>query len=219
MARSVSEALRNEMNHGRAITREEWFSSEYQAQLDYLFDAVAVGGAVYDRAIAAIRDLLPDVRAEQSTAAKSKEQSEFIVNELRRNLDEVDLSALRAERMPADAKLGLTNHVAYSAYAVEYAATEKVPPFWPDSAAARYFILKVLRGVWWAQKGGLDSAKEHLLHNDGYDDEYILVGSFFDGTLSNERRVMDASVDLMRIIALDSSNALTLAFNNYKEKR
>ena len=218
MACSISEALRIEIAQTRAITREEWFLPELQAQLERLFDATAHGGEAYEREMDKVREVLPDLKAEQPTAVQAKARAEYVVGELRRHLDDDDLSALRACRMPADAKLGLVNLIARSAYTADCMSKAQVMLPWPGSATARFFILKVWRGLWWAQKGGLDSANEHLLHNDGYDDEYVLVGSFVDGVLSAERRVKEANADLMGIAALDSANTIAAAFDKYKAR-
>lgn len=219
MARSISEVLRIEMTQRKAVTRDEWFSPELQTLLDRLFCAVSRRGDDYNRMVQQIQDILPDVRAEQSTAQRSKEWYKSIVGELRRNLDDNDLSALRSGRIPKDAELGLVVLITQSAYAAENEAKGKLPPTWINSAAGRFMLLMVWRCVWWVKKNGLDNAKCQLLHNDDYDNEYIVVGSYFNGTLTNEKRVKEANEDLMRIISPASGTDLVTAYQNYKTQK
>jgi hypothetical protein len=219
MACSVSEALRIEMAKKRAVVRKEWLAPEFQHLLDRLFDAVACGGDLYEREMDNIREIWPDLTAEQPAAAQPKERMEDIVKrtlEARlRTLGDKVLPDLRAGRLQGDAKLWIVETVARDDYVSDCKARGQTLLPWPDSLTARFFILKAWRGVWWLQKLGLASAKEHKLHNDGYDDEYVLVGSFFDGTLSEEKRVQEASADLMRVIASGPSNALAVAYQDY----
>lgn len=218
MARSVSKVLRIEMEQRRAVTRDEWFSPELQTLLDRLFCAVSRGGDDYNRMIQQIQDILPDVRSEQSTADRSKERYTSIVDELRRNLDNHDLSALRGGLIPKDAELGLVVLITQSAYDAVNAANGKLPPIQTKSATARFMLLTVLRGVSWVKKGGLDGAKGSSLHNDDYDNEYIVVGSYFNGTLTNDTRAKEAEENLMRIISSASETDLVTAFQDYKRK-
>lgn len=215
MACSVSEALRMESTQSRAITREEWFPSDIQALLDRLIDTAAQSGESFARELDNIRKILPDLQVEQPDAVESKARTEFVVGELRRHLSKKDLSSLRSDRMPKDVKLGLVNYIARAAYTADCLSKSKIWLPWPGSATARFFILRVWRGVWWIQKGGLEQAREHLLQNDGYDDEYVIVGSFVDGVISIEKRVMEASADLTRLIAPGDANAVTAAFDDY----
>lgn len=219
MAVSVSEALRIEIDTGRAITREGWFSSDLQMVLDHLFDATSNGGEQYVREMAKIEESLEDLKAEQPPTTGPKSQTEKIVGKLRRCLGEDGLSDLRAGRLSGDAKLWLIDHIAYEAYNADCEARGHAPLLWPGSISARFFILKSWRGIRWLQNSGLDNAKEQSLHNDHYDDEYILVGSFFDGTLTNEQRVKEADTDLMRIVSVGSGEDLAAAFQRYRAQK
>jgi hypothetical protein len=215
---SISEALRIEIDQTRSITRDEWLSRALQDVLDRLFDAVSRGGESYLSATEIIQEILESLWAEQPAAANAKSRTEDTVEKLRGLLGVDELANLRAGRIFGDAKLGLVEFIARNAYYADCKARETTLLSWPASLTARFWILKFWRNVWWLQNGGLDDAKDQSLHNDQYDDEYILIGSFFDGVLSLERRVQEAKADLMRIVAVDSAPTVVAAFDNWTRR-
>ncbi len=60
----------------------------------------------------------------------------------------------------------------------------------------RFFYVSVRHCVDWAAKGGVLSMAPEKLSNDILDQDYVLVGSFFDRLLSKETRVQEADADL-----------------------
>ncbi len=115
----------------------------------------------------------------------------------------------RDELLPPEFQSGAhTKHIARSRRKVCF---RHLAPWYRE-----FYILKVWRAIWWLQHSGLDAAKDGMLYNDLYDDEYILVASFFDGLLSNECRVKEASAALTRILECSSSDRLLVAFRHYE---
>lgn len=55
--------------------------------------------------------------------------------------------------------------------------------------------------------------------NDAYDDEYVLLGLFFDGVLSTETRVNEADAALRRIVESAPSDDLLVAYKEYNAGR
>jgi hypothetical protein len=64
----------------------------------------------------------------------------------------------------------------------------------------RFFYLSVRHAVEWASKGGIDSMPPDRITNDLLDQDYLLIGSFFNRLLSKEKRVQEADVDLRELL-------------------
>jgi hypothetical protein len=60
----------------------------------------------------------------------------------------------------------------------------------------RFFYASVRHCVDWAARGGLLSMLPERITNDILDQDYVLVGSFFDRLLSKEVKVQEADADL-----------------------
>lgn len=115
--------------------------------------------------------------------------------------------------------LSLVEDAGGRAYEAHFAKNHQTMLTQPQSMTWRYFVLRVFRAMSWLQRGGLDTAAPGKLHNDAYDDEYVLLGSLFDGVLSAETRVNEADAALRRIVESASSNDLLAAFQKYKPER
>jgi hypothetical protein len=50
--------------------------------------------------------------------------------------------------------------------------------------------------VYWLGMGELESMPEHRVVNDVFDQDYVLIGSYFDGILTRELTVTQAYEDL-----------------------
>lgn len=215
LALSVSEALRIELLEDRPVTRAELLPQDFQPLLGELMHVAAQGLGPSDTLLGKIGDMLPSLRAEQPDLEIPKMQTEDLTRKLRELLRPEVVSDLRNGKVQGDAKLFLVEDLAFRAYEAD-CATHKVEMLpMPGSMVSRFFILKVLRAMSWLQNSGLNAAAEGKLYNDVYDDEYVLVGSFFDGTLSAEKRVNEADGALRRIVESASSNQLIDGYREY----
>ena len=57
------------------------------------------------------------------------------------------------------------------------------------SLSARYIMVYLLSQLGWFETGGSESMHDHDATNDLHDVDYIVLGSYFDGVLSREKRV------------------------------
>ena len=213
---SVGEALQTELIERRAVAREDFLPQEFRPLLVELMQVSAGGSDLPDPLLRKITDLLPSLRAEQPLLETPKIRTEYLRSKLAELLRPEMVSDLRNGKLQGDAKLCLAENIAFRAYKADCAVhnVETLPH--PGSMASRLFILKVWRAMWWLQNSGLDAAAEGKLYNDAYDDEYVLVGSFFDGTLSAEKRVNEADAALRRIVESASSDQLVNGYREYK---
>jgi hypothetical protein len=173
---------------------------EFRPLLGELMQVSAEGSELSDTLLQKIADLLPSLRAEQPLPETPKVRTEYLTCKLAELLRTEIISDLRNGKLQGDTKLCLVEDIAFRAYGA-YCAEHNVEMLpHPVSINSRFFILKVWRAMWWLQNSGLDAAAEGKLYNDAYDDEYVLVGSFFDGTLSEDKRVNEANAALRRIV-------------------
>lgn len=85
----------------------------------------------------------------------------------------------------------------------------------PDSVSRRLWKAKCMTRRWcylqvhhalqWLGEGGIDNAKGQVVLNDILDQDYVLLGSAFDGILSFEADIHKALADLRMMLALPSS--------------
>lgn len=66
----------------------------------------------------------------------------------------------------------------------------------------RFYYVNVRHAFEWATKGGLGTYPAEKVTNDLLDQEYVIIGSFFDKLLSKEQRVIQADADLRAILKI-----------------
>jgi hypothetical protein len=216
---SVGECLRKEISEGRSINREELLPPEFQPSIARLLDLSTSNLDLPGVVLRAIADILPDLRAEQAPQSVPKESAVDLTRKLAARLRPEILSDLRNGSLHGDAMLCLVQDAACRAYEAYCADNHQTMLPQPQSMTWRYFVLRVFRAMSWLQRGGLDTATPGKLHNDAYDDEYVLLGSFFDGVLSAETRVNEAEAALRRIVESASSDDLLVAYTEYNAER
>ena len=216
---SMDEILRTELLEHRAIGREELLPQELQPFLSELMQLADVDSGLPEPLLRKIAHILPGLRADQPAPELPKARTETLVGLLNKQLRPEIISDLRNGRLEGDAKLCLVEDIAFRSYRSEREARGAKPLPWPTSMVTRVMILKVWRALSWLQLGGLDAAAGEKLRNDAYDDEYVLVGSYFDGLLSAENRVQEADAALRRTVDSASSESLLAAYFRYSDIR
>jgi hypothetical protein len=218
VSRSVGECLRKELAEFRPISREELLPPELQALFAQITHSPAEGGDLPRTILERVASLLPGLRAEQPLPQIAKERTEDLTRKLAERLRPEILSDLRNGSLHGDALLCLVESIATRSYEADCVENDRRMLPQPQSMVRRHFILSVYRAVSWLQRGGLETAAQEKLHNDAYDDEYVLLGSFFDGVLSAEKRVNEADTALRRVVNA-SPDDLAAAFQNYNARR
>lgn len=67
----------------------------------------------------------------------------------------------------------------------------------------RKTYLRLWRCLSWIGQGGLESFPGNKITNEGFDHDYVVVASFFNGILSKEHKVNEVYEDLAWIVAYD----------------
>ena len=73
------------------------------------------------------------------------------------------------------------------------------------SMTRRWCYMQVHHALQWLGDGGIDNAKDQVVLNDILDQDYVLLGSVFDGVVSLETDVQNALEDLQIMLALPPS--------------
>lgn len=207
---SVDECLRNELQ-GRPITRDALLPPEFRAALDRLLHK--------EESIKDIADLLPALKAEQTPLDAPKERVEDSMRKLKSILGEEIIADLRSNTLRNDALLYFVREIAFRLYEVENVKNYQQTLPLLQSVVSRLYILRIWRAVTWLRRGGIEMAAPEKLHNDDYDDDYIIIGSFFDGVLSEDKGLNEAAAALRRIVDGASSDDLRGAYVEYESTR
>ncbi|MBL8517299.1 MAG: hypothetical protein JNM76_10070 [Betaproteobacteria bacterium] len=141
----------------------------------------------------------------------NREELWRLVNELRDKLPEDQIKACRRGGTPARAARVLIAQSVGDAVYGAHMRNVGAPPdlalgLWQaKSVTRRWCYLLVHHALQWLGDGGLDSAPDKVVVNDILDQDYVLLGSIFDGVLSLETDVNLAIQDLTAMLALPPS--------------
>lgn len=148
--------------------------------------------------IAAVRD---ELLQNDLNATAAKEEVSKWVQFLRENLPTADQAVCRAPRVGRGARAVIANRMGRSAY---YAYAQKCGLTYFQAAKLRrqncltwrWIALRIHHALQWLGDGGIEGANPDTVLRDLLDQDYVLLGSSFDGVLSNEVGVNEASEDL-----------------------
>jgi hypothetical protein len=84
-----------------------------------------------------------------------------------------------------------------------------------DSLILRFYYLRVRSALRWIACGGLATAKPQTVLNERLDQEYILIGSYFDRTLTRDRDAEDTDRDLRGLLDSGQAGILAKAYAQY----
>lgn len=151
-----------------------------------------------------------DLQRNELNAQANREELQRLLSELRSKLTKDEIKACRQQGMLGRlARLGTARSVGDALY-VAHMNKHAVPApvsrrLWKTkSMTRRWCYLLVHHAVQWLGDGGLDTATDKVVVNDVLDQDYVLLGSFFDGVLSLETDVQNASQDLHAMLTLPS---------------
>jgi len=153
--------------------------------------------------IAAVRDELKehDLNAEAAKAEVLK-----WVQFLRTNLSTADQAVCKAPEVGRGARAVIAHRMgrpAYYAYAqkwgLSYSQAAKLRR--QNCLTWRWISLRIHHALQWLGDGGIEGANPDTVLRDVLDQDYVLLGSSFDGVLSNEVGVNNAFEDLQWLTA------------------
>jgi hypothetical protein len=217
VALSVPEALRSERTTRTPVDRPKLLFEEGTKELRELIGAIPTGGAALDDARRRIEALREPLLKEEANAADDKARLEKLVCAVTRNGGPRLVSDLRSQRIGREAQLGLILEIAAALLpgGEPFDPAEAQLMVQSQSFILRYYYLRLRHALWWIARGGLATAKPQTVLNHRLDQEYILIGSFFDKTLTRDSDAADADRDLRALLDASQAAAFAKAYAQY----
>jgi hypothetical protein len=199
---SVPEAIRIERTSRRSVDRKMLLMEDGTYEMREIIQMLASGApglAEIRRRIDALRS---DLLSEEADPVAEKGSLERIVKALVKECGPQMVADLRSGRMNRTAQLGLIRVQAAKLLRKNEPLSQLEARALIRSRALllRFYYLKLRYANWWVTRGGLETAKPTTVLNHRLDQEYILIGSFFDETLTKDQDQAEAASDLRRLI-------------------
>lgn len=211
MSMSVQEARETEVQRRDAITGALLPAAGTELLRGSIVDSQARGGRTLASVKASIEQVRTELQANELSLASNRAEFMSTVDAL---LQKLNASEMKAVRQNGDggriARLGLAQSFGDAFYVAHMEKVGVPGPvlrrLWKAKGMnRRWCYMRAHHALQWIGRGGLDSLPDKALVNDTLDQDYVLIGSFFDGVLSHETRVKDAVVDLKVMLALPPS--------------
>jgi hypothetical protein len=213
---SVGEAIRIERTSRRPVTRNMLLMNGGTRDLRAIVRALS-GASGKSDVTSRIEALRPSLVHEGLDAAREKQTLQRIVNALMRDCGDRVVADLRNGRMDHAAQLGVILNQAPR-------LLKKFEPLSPFEARVliasqsllfRYYCLRLHHALWWVGRGGLQMANPQIVLNHRLDQEYVLIASFFDATLSRDCTMRELDVDLRALLNLSRAREFQRAYSRY----
>jgi hypothetical protein len=214
---SVPEALRFELGTGAPVDRDRLLFDEGTNELRNLIQALPTSGAALDDARHRINGLREPLLNAEVDAAGDKARLEQLVAMVAKNGGPKLVADLRSGRISREAQLGLlleaTPHILAAGQSCDAAETNLMVQ--SGSLLLRFYYLRVRSALRWTACGGLATAKPQTVLNERLDQEYILIGSYFDRTLTRDRDAEDTDHDLRGLLDSGQAGVFAKAYAQY----
>jgi hypothetical protein len=130
------------------------------------------------------------------------------------------VSDLRSQRMGRGAQLGLILAQAPKLFISNepFRIGEAQMMVHSGSLLIRFYYLRLRHALWWLARGGLATAKPSTVLNHRFDQEYILIGSFFDETFTRDNDASEADMDLRALLDASQAGGFLQAYAEYMPK-
>lgn len=202
LAISVGEVLRIEQTQKRALLPKDIINEELDQILMEIRRAARIGSNHYPALIQKISAVIPSLRDEGSIRNSASLDIRSFTDNLKSAFGKNLVSDLRKKTLTRNSKLSYVLMASLLAYRAQLESNNDMVPLPLHSMSFRFMVLNFWRSIRWIKDGGLESSKDADLANDEFDNEYILIGSYFSETLSNEKSVIQADEDLRKILKL-----------------
>jgi hypothetical protein len=203
---SIGEGLNYELRHGESI-EGKLLPRDFRDFTRAILANVAVGGAgdAIDMIRAKILDAQRDIQLAELNHLNNQRSLLRRVEIIESVLAGEPLRLLRSGKASREDRLALIRNVSLdlcSTFLQNHGLSRnrirmllKQKPL-----VLRFFYVNVRHCVDWTAKGGVLTMAPERISNDILDQDYVLVGSFFDRLLSKETRVQEADADLREIM-------------------
>ena len=150
-----------------------------------------------------------DFRDDELNHSKNQQRILTLNSKIKSGLGASLIKALRIGKILEDARLTIISELAQSLlqdFLLAKGLSERqVSGFISQKPLIfRHYILVVQQDIEWIRTGGLESQPPERITNNLMDQDYVLIGSFFDALLSQDRRVVDADRDLRNCLTMPS---------------
>lgn len=203
---SVGEGLNQELDSGKSIEKN-LLPREFR---DFLRETILnLQGHGGGRALELLRSRMVSAQSEIGDAELNHERNQEGLRRRIRIVEEAlagePLRDLRAGRIGRKDKLAYIKKIAFDlclTFLINHGYTKNKASAFLRSRPLilRFFYLSIRHAVEWAASGGIDSLPAHRATNDLLDQDYVLIGSFFDGLLTRETRVREADADIRELL-------------------
>ena len=199
---SIGEGLNYELKHGVSIDGK-LLPRDFRGFTRAILDNVATGGAgnAIDMIRAKILEAQQDIQQSELNHLNNQQNLLQRVAIIESALSGEPLRTLRNGQASHEDRLSLIGSVSRdlcSTFLQNHGfSTNRIHMFFKQKPLVlRFFYVRVRHCVDWAARGGILSMPPERVTNDILDQDYVLVGSFFDRLLSKETRVQEADADL-----------------------
>lgn len=208
MSMSVQEAC--ELEAAKRVSAEGYLLPDDFTKL--LRGAIVDSQSGSGPTLSMLRDRMTEARKElqanELNAPANREVLLSVMNEMRSKLTKDEIKSTRQDGMGG--RLARLQHARSIGDAFYVAHMRKIEV--PDLVSRRLWKKKSMTRRWcymlahhalqWLGDGGVENAPDKVIVNDVLDQDYVLLGSFFDDVLSFETDVRNASQDLNLMLEL-----------------
>lgn len=176
-----------------------------------ILESQSGSGPTMSQLRAQMTEIQRDIQQEDLNAQANRIELRQLVDELRSKLTKDEIKACRQVGVAGRwARIRIAHGVGdavYVAHMKKIGTPDQVSRrLWKaKSMTRRWCYLLVHHALQWLGDGGLDTATDKVVLNDVLDQDYVLMGSFFDGVLSLETDVQYAIQDLNLMLTLPPS--------------
>jgi hypothetical protein len=209
---STSEVMRVERAALQSINRAALFPAEFTALIRELIPALTADCA---------SSAMDSIRNKEVDPIREKEGIERLVALLEAACGPAMTKDLRSGRMGRKAQLGLIQLKAPEifAQAINLDGGQADPFRRSKPLLLRHIYLQLRHAMQWVKSGGLKNAKPNKVLNHRLDQEYVLIASYCDAFLTDDRNALEADEDLRMLIDDARQEELEQAIADYLGKR
>jgi hypothetical protein len=217
---SVPEAIRHERATRVPVDSRTLLLDEETKILHELILALSSGSSKLDDVRRRITGFRTDLLAEEVDANADKVQLVNLVKLAAKASGPRLAADLRRNNISREAKLGLILDKAARFFTENesFTASEAQTMIDSQSLVLRFYYLRLLSALWWLTYGGWEHVKPAAALNDRLDQEYILIGSFFDQVFTLDQKASGADKDLRTLLDRSIAPTLTAAYKVYTEQ-
>ncbi|GHU38073.1 hypothetical protein AGMMS50256_36850 [Betaproteobacteria bacterium] len=203
---SIGEGLNYELEHGRSI-EGKLLPRDFRGFTRTILANVAAGGTgdAIDMIRGKILDAQRDIQMAELNHLNNQQSLLQRVGIIESALAGEPLKVLRSGKVSRGDRLAIIRNVSLDLCSTllqsHGLSKNKVRVLLKQRPLVlRFFYVSVRHCVDWAARGGVLTMDPERITNDILDQDYVLVGSFFDRLLSKEVRVQEAYADLRELI-------------------